>query len=243
MTTITPQETLFSAHLELAGKIAGSFPVPRMTLAERLHEARIALWNAALNFNPDKGSFEAFATIVIRNHLRNVFNKAKRDDAKLIDPLAILADAHDEETSSEAIFDPHPSPLSEAERADIRAAVQREIDALTKEQREVLQTYADGSSFSAIAQERGVSKAAVRQMSQRAIEQIRPNLQSKQIGPQFSLGQPPQDRSSSDLSQPFHQANLIREIRLRKRLAKRRMVLFIGLLVLIGVFLLIRFGN
>lgn len=243
MTTMTPQETLFSAHLELAGKIAGSFTVPRMTLAERVHEARIALWNAALNFNPDKGSFEAFATVVIRNHLRNVFNKVKRDDAKLTDPLDPLANDHEEEKSSEAILDPHPSPLSEAERTDIRVAIQLEMNALTKEQREVLQTYADGSSLSAIAQQRGVSKAAVRQMSQRAIEQIRPNLQSKQIGPQFSLGLPSRDRSSSDQNQPFQQSNLIREIRLRERTAKRRIILFVGLLVLVGVALLIRFTN
>ena len=77
MNDSTP-EALFESHLELAAKIGGHFQMANASIEESVQEARIALWSAAQAFNPAKGEFEPFASTVIRNHLRNAYNKAKR---------------------------------------------------------------------------------------------------------------------------------------------------------------------
>jgi DNA-directed RNA polymerase specialized sigma24 family protein len=75
-------DALFAAHLGVATKLSHSLPIPCFSPEETEQEARQALWQAACKFDSTKGAFEAFATIVIRNHLRNTFNKAKRDSSR-----------------------------------------------------------------------------------------------------------------------------------------------------------------
>jgi|GEM_PF-2817977 len=183
-------DALFAAHLGIATKLSHSFPIPRFSPEETEQEARLALWQAACKFDSTKGAFEAFATIVIRNHLRNTFNKAKRDSSR-IDTLdvALVADGDAPGTLAAPMIDPAASPSLVAERADISEALQSELSALTRQQQDVLRQHAEGGTFSEIARANGVSKAAVRQMSLRAVEQVRPNLEAKDIGVRFSITQ------------------------------------------------------
>ena len=186
MNELTP-EALFEAHLELALKIGRSFPIPNAAIDESEQEARIALWRAASSYDPAKGEFAGFASIVVRNHLRNVFNTAKRRGVEITaldapsgnDPDAEIDSAKNSLVSDEA------SPLLDAERASIRLVLQTQLASLTEAQQQVLKSYADGESYADIARRTGVSKAAVRQMVERAANQIRPELQAHGLSAQF----------------------------------------------------------
>jgi len=178
---------LFDSNLELASQIGRNFPIPGLSIEEGIHEARVALWQAASNFDPARGEFEGFASIVIRNHLRNIFEKAKRNaaEATTLDASTLLANETDTACEKENIPSQEADPLLEAERTDIRKALSQGLNALTASQRELLTRFAAGESYADIGRERGVSAAAVRQMAQRALDNMRPDLESKSIGVRF----------------------------------------------------------
>jgi RNA polymerase sigma factor (sigma-70 family) len=197
-------EALFESHLELALTIGRSFPIPNSSVDESEQEARIALWQAASSFDPAKGDFAGFASIVVRNHLRNVFNSAKRRSVEITALDAPASDDPDAEIDSpkNSLVSPEASPLLDAERADIRTVLQTGLESLTESQKQVLMSYADGDSFAEIARRDGVSKAAVRQMAERAANQIRPELHawgvSAQYLPSGDHGSPWNDNPSKD---------------------------------------------
>lgn len=183
MSAFTPEQ-LFEAHLDLALRIGRSFPLVGHAIDESEQEARIALWKAANSYDPAKGAFEPYASTVIRNHLRNAFNKAKRTSVEvttLDGPAINQADSDGESLKDTSILSPEASPLLEAERNDIRATLREGIASLTPTQQEALQSYADGNNYAEIAREKGVSKAAVRQMVQRAADQVRPEIVSRGV--------------------------------------------------------------
>ena len=186
MNATTP-ESLFESHLELALKIGRSFPIPNSSIEESEQEARIALWQAATSFDPTKGEFAGFASIVVRNHLRNAFNSAKRRGVEIaaLDAPATSDPESEIDSAKNSLVSPDASPLLDAERADIRSVLQNELSSLTTAQQEVLKSYADGDSYAEIGRQLGVSKAAVRQMAERAANQIRPELQSRGVTVQF----------------------------------------------------------
>jgi len=177
MSNSTP-ESLFESHLELAAKIGSNFPMANASTDECVQEARIALWTAAQAFDPSKGEFTPFASTVIRNHLRNAYNKAKRRSVEVT--TLDIAIGGDEDSASKTLKEIIPSaeasPLLEAERVDVRANIRAGLDALTPSQREVMESFAGGKTYADIARDKGVSKAAVRQMAERAADQMRPQL-------------------------------------------------------------------
>jgi len=183
MNTNDPDQ-LFEAHMDLALRIGRSFPLVGHAIDESEQEARIGLWKAANSYDPSKGEFEPFATTVIRNHLRTAYEKTKRRSGEVTTldiPAANQADADGESIKDTSILSPDASPLLEAERNDIRSTLKESIASLTQTQREALQSYADGNNYADIAREKGVSKAAVRQMVQRAADQVRPEIVSRGV--------------------------------------------------------------
>jgi RNA polymerase sigma factor (sigma-70 family) len=180
-------ETLFESHLELALKIGRSFPIPNSSVDESEQEARIALWQAASSFDPAKGDFAGFASVVVRNHLRNAFNSAKRRGVEIaaLDSAASSDPEAEIDSAKNSLVSPDASPLLDAEREDIRTVLQSELSSLTQAQQEVLKSYADGDSYAEIGRQLGVSKAAVRQMAERAANQIRPELLARGVTVQF----------------------------------------------------------
>lgn len=194
MNAPTP-ETLFESHLDLALKIGRSFSIPNSSVDECEQEARIALWQAATSFDPAKGEFAGFASVVVRNHLRNAFNSAKRRGVEIaaLDAPASSDPEAEIDSAKNSLVSPDASPLLDAEREDIRAVLQSELSSLTQAQREVLKSYADGDSYAEIGRQLGVSKAAVRQMAERAANQIRPELLARGVTVQFM----PSDRGEN----------------------------------------------
>ncbi|NBV85216.1 MAG: sigma-70 family RNA polymerase sigma factor [Verrucomicrobia bacterium] len=178
---------LFDANLDLASKIGRNFPIPGLSIDEGIHEARVALWHAANTYDPARGEFEGFAAIVIRNHLRNAFEKAKRNavEATTLDARLPVLNDPEETSGKESVPAQEADPLLEAERADIRKAIDEGLDNLTLPQRELLKRFAAGESYADIGREKGVSAAAVRQMAQRALAEMRSELESKSINVRF----------------------------------------------------------
>jgi RNA polymerase sigma factor (sigma-70 family) len=227
-------DALFAAHLDVATKLGHSFPIPCFSPEETEQEARLALWQAACKFDSTKGAFEAFATIVIRNHLRNTFNKAKRDSSRtetLNAPL--VADDDAPGILAASMIDPAASPSLVAERADISNVLYSELRTLTAQQQDVLKQHAEGESFSDIARAKGVSKAAVRQMSLRAVEQMRPNLEAKEVGVRFL---PSQDSTEfKPLRPPFQNHQ-------RYPAARHQHPVFNGLVTLLALAVVVLLG-
>lgn len=225
MNPSTPDQ-LFEVHLELALKIGRSFPLVGLAIDESEQEARIALWKAANFYEPAKGEFVPFASTVIRNHLRNVYDKTKRRSVEVtaLDVPAVNQEDTDGESLKEtSILSPDPSPLLEAERNDIRSALRDGIASLTPSQQEALQSYADGNNYADIAREKGVSKAAVRQMVQRATDQVRPEILCRGVsGISFMPDVPDQP----EFSEPINANSISSESSNRKG----------GCLILVAVF-------
>lgn len=183
MSVSTPEQ-LFESHRDLALKIARSIPIIGHTLDEREQEAQLALWDAANAFDPARGDFEPFASTVIRNRLRNTLSQATRRaevESLTLDIPVNQEDVEGESRKETSILSPDASPLLEAERNDIRAVLRDGMSSLTLAQQEALQSYAEGNNYAEIAREKGVSKAAVRQMVQRAAEQAEPVIRSRGI--------------------------------------------------------------
>ena len=194
MSVSSPQQ-LFESHLDLALRIARSLPIIGYTVDERQQEARLALWDAANAFDPARGDFEPFASTVIRNRLRNALSQATRRaevESLTLDIPVNQEDAKGESRKESIIPSRDASPLIEAERNDIRAVLRDGMSSLTPGQQEVLHSYAEGNNYAEIAREKGVSKAAVRQMVQRAAEQAEPVIRSRGIhgGIKFLPGGP-----------------------------------------------------
>jgi RNA polymerase sigma factor (sigma-70 family) len=208
-------EGLFTEHLELASKIGRSFPTDRYSIEVSEQEALIALWNATITYDPAKGDFGTYAAVVIRNHLRNFFNKAKRENREITALDAPSSGQSGIETGSlkDNISAPNASPLLETERNDIREALKNSLDSLTQAQREALQAYAEGQNFAEIAREKGVSKAAVRQMVQRAAEKMQPEIRPF-LGPTIQFL--PERERSSQLPTPSPKGVPLREQSSRK---------------------------
>ena len=160
MNDSTP-EALFESHLELALKIGRSFPIPNAAIDESEQEARIALWRAASSYDPAKGEFAGFASIVVRNHLRNVFNTAKRRGVEItaLDASSSCEPEAEIDSAKNSLVSSGASPLLEAERASIRLVLQTQLASLTEAQQQLLKSYADGESYADISRRTGVSKA------------------------------------------------------------------------------------
>ena len=123
--TVSTPESLFNAHLDLASKIGRNFPMANASIEESVQEARIACWSAAQAFDPAKGEFEPFTSTVIRNHLGNAYNKAKRRSVEITPLDMTMSDDDDSQAKTLKVMIPTPeaSPLLEAERVDVRATI------------------------------------------------------------------------------------------------------------------------
>jgi RNA polymerase sigma factor (sigma-70 family) len=70
--------SLYTRHLKIALAIARDYWIGGFDREDVAQEARIALWIAAREYDPDKGSFPAFARTVISRHLGQCLKHANR---------------------------------------------------------------------------------------------------------------------------------------------------------------------
>ncbi len=174
----TEQTDLFNSNTRLAARIAWKYPIAGEDREFVGQEALIGLQKAVLAYDPAKGSFEPFAWKVIKNHL---FTACRSTQRRQLELLTLDKKSPDAETKKDGIPDHEPTPAREAERSEIRSALQDGLASLTSSQKSVLEQYAKGVSFAEMARETGASEQAVRQMFQRGVSQMRPNLETRGV--------------------------------------------------------------
>jgi hypothetical protein len=113
-----------------------------------------------------------------------------------------LSESQNGESQKDNILDREPTPAREAERSEIRVALQDGLAALTPSQRTVLEQYAKGVSFAEVSRETGASEQAVRQMFQRGVNQMRPHLESRGVATAKFM--PGGKDFPETFNQPFH---------------------------------------
>lgn len=179
------QQQLFNSHLSLAKYIARGFDIPGAGYSFVEQEALLGLEQAVLKFNDARGEFPPFCRKVIKNRL----NSAYRDAIKWQKEMTTLdiepTDSEGVGTLKDSLSAPDPIPSHEAERNDIRQALAEGFAKLTVQQQTVVTQKALGASFAEIARASGTTEQAAGQMHKRAINQLRPVLESRGIGVQF----------------------------------------------------------
>jgi RNA polymerase sigma factor (sigma-70 family) len=183
------QTDLFDSNMDLANRAAGKYPIAGEDDEFARQEALIGLRKAVLAYDPAKGPFEPFAWQVIKNHFYSAYRSAKHRHVEMLALDENPDESQEAETKKDGIPDREPTPAREAERSEIRGALQDGLASLTPSQRAVLEQYAKGVSFAEVARETGASEQAVRQMFQRGANQLRPHLESRGVtGAKFMPG-------------------------------------------------------
>ncbi len=93
--------SLYTKHRPLARSLAHRIYVPGAESQDVQQEADVALWIAARNWDPSKGSFPAFATTVIQRRLASVLRAALVQGRRILteadrDGLVLLHDHTDD---------------------------------------------------------------------------------------------------------------------------------------------------
>jgi RNA polymerase sigma factor (sigma-70 family) len=196
-------------NLPLADKIANQFRFPPTGLAPNdvRQEARVALIKAAQEYAAAKGPFAPFAGTVIRNRLRDLFNR----EIRRIRTQGLSTDAPTEEGST--VLDRVAAPddtRAGAELAETRRLLHVALDALPARLRGILDARAAGRTLDDIAQEMGISRERVRQLSENAMAFVRAQLKQAGVkkfdngvlasGRARSYGQRDEEKTGSPLS-------------------------------------------
>lgn len=81
---MTGVPALYERHLPLAMRLAQDWFLPDASEEDVRQEARVALWEACRAFDRSKGSFPAFARLVVTRRLRDALRRATTDGQLLL---------------------------------------------------------------------------------------------------------------------------------------------------------------
>lgn len=160
--------------LPIADKIARQFRIPGFEPADVRQEARSALITAAQQYDDAKGAFAPYAGMVIRNRLRDLFNR----EVRRVRTQGISADAPATEKGG-SILDHRPAEdntRTGAEMAETRRLLTEAMAELPPRLRAILDAQANGKNGEEIAREMGVSRERVRQLAGNAMAFVRAKL-------------------------------------------------------------------
>ena len=158
----------------------------RIDYEDLVQEGLLALYVAALAYEPSKGSFGAYARVVVR---RRVVRAAVEGRLPVkVDPdrwlAARAADARSEIAAvSENPVVVHPdgalvldgiaSPERDAEREADHAIAARHLRALPERERRIVEQRSQGRSLDAVGSELGLSRERTRQLERQALRTLR----------------------------------------------------------------------
>lgn len=234
--TMTPgQEALFQSKIDFARTISKAWPVPNEFEIFSEQEALFALQRAVEKYDSSRGSFEAFAGEVIKNHLKGkTRGKQRSRELPMLDELPSTSAEH--ETKKDSVPDSGPNPRLETERNEIRRAIEEGLGALTEGQWMLIERRAAGFSFAELAREQGKSEQAIRQMHERGIENLRPELQMRGVvTPQFM----PSARSFGDANSQTESSSPIPVSRESENPIRFWGVVVCAVLIILGLLLLV----
>ena len=95
---------LFGKHLPLAYKIASRYWIPGGDREDVRQEARIGLWIATQGYDPAKGSFRAFAKVVVERRLQTCVKVANRHYERPVELLPEMAVTEDRPSELPGLF-------------------------------------------------------------------------------------------------------------------------------------------
>ncbi len=136
-----------------------------------LQEARVALWKAANTYQSDRGvSFGSYASTVIRNRLRSLYDAGKRQ------PQTTSLDVPTMDAATDTRTDNVPSPIvrmaSESDREVVTAAVAK----LPEKPRRILERWLAGDDWRTIGTQEAMSHEGARRIATAAMNTLRADL-------------------------------------------------------------------
>ena len=158
-------ELLYKRHASVALALARRI-VGRMNEAEDVvQEAFVEVWRRAEQFDPSRGSAEAWTFQIVRNRCIDRLRKHAVRQRTAQESLR-----EDKEPAS-------VSPLEEAQRREERLAIASAVSAIPKEQREVLElAYFEGLTHSEIAAKTGEPLGTIKTRIRSAVEKLAKSL-------------------------------------------------------------------
>ena len=166
-------------NLGLAYSIADRYAVPGMTRDEIRAEAAAALTKAANLFDPARGDFAAFVGATVRNHLNEVYNselwEATHAGISLNEQIGNEAES---ESRLTRVPDNAALPTDQqALIADIRTDLNKAISELPEHEQIVVEGILSGKTQDAIAEELGLSPAAISKRKVSLLKNLRTKLE------------------------------------------------------------------
>lgn len=111
------RSALFLRHRGIALGEARDWTIPGLWPDDVRQEALVALWEATGCHDRERGPFPAFARLVVKRHLRDLLQAARRQKrTATFDRDADPADVRDRIASRLELLDLARAPLSDAER-------------------------------------------------------------------------------------------------------------------------------
>jgi RNA polymerase sigma factor (sigma-70 family) len=182
---------LVEQYLLLAKKIAGEFDnIPGLSHEEIEMSAQEALLKAAQHFKPEVGDFTSFASVVIRNALRDLYERQVRHHQHHVYDLNIPCNiSTTAEDRIHRIPDPHVRDVNDAaacRESDEKLALA--IETLSPRLRVVAEGIGAGKSYSEIGAELGISKQAAHKLAGAAMATLREKLDAMGFSGVDTLG-------------------------------------------------------
>lgn len=156
---------------------------PYAETEDYLQTAFLGVREAALAFDPSRGSFLTVADWYIRNSCRMFYHWYKHSEVPTVsyDVPYNPEDPADGDYKDVFPDDTLPDPWEDVENEDKKRDVRAAIDDLTPRYQEVIERhYYQGQPLAAISSEQGVSAGRIQQIEARALQQLR---RSKYLAP------------------------------------------------------------
>lgn len=168
-------------HLTLAKKIAAEFiNIPGLPLEEIEMRAQEALFQAAHHFQQNSGNFVSFASVVIRNALRDLYERQVRHHQHHVYDLNVpcsSTSSKEEKIAQIADFHEVNVPDGVAMRESDKRILQA-METLSPRMRLVARGIGAGKTYSEIGAELGVSKQAAHKLAAAVIATLREKLEN-----------------------------------------------------------------
>lgn len=163
-------EVLMLRYVWLIHHIAGGMTSNPQDAEDYVAEGLLGLLNAAYCFCPEKdASFRTYALICIRNRIRNIHEKTRRESGRAVEALPVSMDEMDD-----AVDDPQETPETVFLQKERVTAHYREMArVLSKHEMEIFSLYVDSLSYADIAEQLQISVKSVDNAIQRARRKLR----------------------------------------------------------------------
>lgn len=128
--------SLWTKHRPIARGIAVEYRIPGLDAEDAAQEALIALWDASMRYDPERGTFPSFARLVVRRRMITLLHRATTQGRSARTVELIDAEAEDPSLGRERLSEimSQLPTLSDLERKAVRDYVRGDYDSRDKVQ-------------------------------------------------------------------------------------------------------------